>query len=78
MYIYHALIDTLNAHLIHINLNTLFYTDLEDSPIKTIDIRCYMHTHTHTHTRVHARTHNDQQKLGIDIGVEILWEEEGF
>ena len=74
MYIYHALIDTLNAHLVHINLNTLFYTDLEDSPIKTIYIRCYMHTHTHTHThtRVHARTHNDQQKLGIDIGVEIL------
>ena len=25
MYIYHALINTLSAHTIHINLNTIFY-----------------------------------------------------
>ena len=59
MYIYHALIKALNAHLIHINLNMIFYTHVEHSPIKTIYIR-YIWKHTraraHTHTRTHART----------------------
>ena len=33
MYIYHALIIALSAHLIHINLNIIFYTHVEHSPI---------------------------------------------
>ena len=32
MYIYHALINALNAHMIHINLNVTFYTHVEYSP----------------------------------------------
>ena len=32
MYIYHALINALSAHIIHINLNTIFYTHVEHSP----------------------------------------------
>ena len=32
MYIYNALIDALSAHTIHIKLNTVFYTQAEDSP----------------------------------------------
>ena len=55
MYIYHALINALSAHIIYINLNIIFYTHVEDSPTKTIHIRHY--THTHTHARTHARTH---------------------
>ena len=31
MYIYHALINALSAHIIHINLNTIFYTHIEHS-----------------------------------------------
>ena len=50
MSIYNALINALSAHIIHINLNTIFYTHAEDSPTKTIYIRHYMETHTHTHT----------------------------
>ena len=44
MYIYHALINALSAHIIHrpINLNTIFYTDADDSPTKTIYIRHYI------------------------------------
>ena len=38
MYIYHAFIDALSTHIIHINLNTVFYTHVEDSPTKTIYI----------------------------------------
>ena len=64
MYIYHALINTLSAHLIHINLNTIFYTRVEHSPTKTIYIKYYTKTkqktnykHTHTRARAHARTH---------------------
>ena len=66
MYIYHALINALSAHMIHMNLNMLFYTHVEHSPTKTIYIKYYTnkqknalqtHTHTHTHARTHARTH---------------------
>ena len=35
MYIYHALINALSAHMIHINLNMIFYTHGEHSPTKT-------------------------------------------
>ena len=61
MYIYHALINALSVHMIHINLSMIFYTHVEDSPTKTIHTRHYMdtHTHTHTHTRACAHTHND-------------------
>ena len=46
LYLYHTLINALSAHIIHNNLNTIFYTDVEDSPTKTIYIR-HMETHTH-------------------------------
>ena len=42
MYIYHALINALIAHMIHINLNMIFYTHVEHSPTKTIHIKYYM------------------------------------
>ena len=41
MYIYHALINALSAHMIHINLNMIFYTHVEHSPTKTIYIKNY-------------------------------------
>ena len=31
-HIYHALINALSAHMIHINLNMIFYTHVEHSP----------------------------------------------
>ena len=66
MYIYHALINALSTHMIHINLNMIFYTHVEHSPTKTIYIKYYTknkktpHTHTHTHTLTVA-------ELGTDI-----------
>ena len=58
MYIYHALINALSAHMIHINLNMIFYTHVEHSPTKTIYIKYYNKqtnkkctTNTHTHTQ---------------------------
>ena len=41
MYIYHALINALSAHTIHINLNMIFYTHVEHSPTKIIYIKYY-------------------------------------
>ena len=41
MYIYDALINALSAHMIHINLNMIFYTHVEHSPTKTIYIKYY-------------------------------------
>ena len=40
MYIYHALINALSAHVIHINLNVILYTHVEHSPAKTVN---YLH-----------------------------------
>ena len=65
MYIYHALINALSAHITHINLNMIFYTHVEHSPTKTVYIKYYFkktkktlqtHTHTYTHTHTHALT----------------------
>ena len=65
MYIYHVLINALIDHIIHINLNTIFYTYVEDSPTKTIYIRYYMETHTHTLFRLSscANSHFSFQPL---------------
>ena len=41
MNIYHVLINALSAHMIHINLNIIFYTHVEHSPNKTIYIKYY-------------------------------------
>ena len=38
MYIYHAPINALSAHMIHVNLNMIFYTHAEHSPTKTLYI----------------------------------------
>ena len=72
MYIYHALIIALSAHMIHINLNMIFYTHVKHSPTKTIYIKYYLiiiiiiviiiiiikthYKHTHTHTHIHTLT----------------------
>ena len=56
IYTYHAHINALSAHMIHINLNMIFYTHVEHSPTKTIYIKYY--TEKQTHTRTHARTHS--------------------
>ena len=42
MYIYHALINALSAHMTHINLNMIFYTRVEHSPTKTIYKKYYL------------------------------------
>ena len=79
MYIYHALINALRAHMIYVNLNMIFYTHVEHSPTKTIYVRHYTHTHTHTHTHIRERARDCSRNwVLILIGVEILWEEEGF
>ena len=60
IYIYHALINTLRARVMHINLNMIFYTHVEHSPNKTIYIKSYTKnknkTHMHTHTQWLAET----------------------
>ena len=40
----HVLINALSAHMIHINLNMIFYTHVEHSPTKTIYIKYYKQT----------------------------------
>ena len=60
MYIYHALTNALSAHMIHINLNMIFYTHAEHSPTKTtyiIKVLQKTNKKTHnTHTLTVAET----------------------
>ena len=50
MYIYHALIKALRAHMIHINLNMIFYNmyHVEHIPSKTIYIKYYTDAYERT------------------------------
>ena len=41
MHIYHALSNAPSTHMIHININTIFYTHVEHSHTKTIHIKYY-------------------------------------
>ena len=56
MYIYHALINALSAHMIHINLNMIFHTHVEHSPSKTIYIKYYLKYIKTLYKHTHART----------------------
>ena len=47
--IYYALLNALSPHMIHVNLNMIFYIHVEHSPTKTVYIRYYMEAHAHTH-----------------------------
>ena len=78
MYIYHALINALSAHMIHINLNMIFYTHVEHSPTKTIYVKYY--TKQKRTTNTHTHTHNDRSRnwVLILVRMEILREQEGF
>ena len=55
MYSYHALLNALSAHMIRINLNTIFYTHVEQNNLNEV---LYgpppppQHTHTHTYTHI--------------------------
>ena len=60
MYIYHALINALSAHMIHINLNMIFYTHVEHSPTKTIYIKYYK---TKTNKKRSTDTHPQHSVL---------------
>ena len=52
MYIYHALINTLSIHMIHIYINlNILYTYVEHSPTKTIYIKYYTEKQIHTLTQ---------------------------
>ena len=88
----HAKVHTCIQWLAEIGIWILIYT--RRATTKTIYVRYYMETHTHTHTHTHSHSHTREcarvhtctqwlyQKLGIWVlilvGVEILWEEEGF
>ena len=60
MYISHALISALSAHMIHIiYLNMIFYTHVEHIPTKTIYIKINTFKQKKRTTNTHTHTHND-------------------
>ena len=55
MYIYHALINALSTHMVHINLNMIFYWYIEHNSTQAT---CTKH-HTHTHTHTQKKNYNE-------------------
>ena len=47
--------------MVHINLNMIFYTHIEDGPTETVYLRHYMEMRTHTHAHAHTHTHMHTQ-----------------
>ena len=72
MYIYHALINALSAHMIHINLNMIFYTHVEHSPTKTIYIKYYLKNKTTKQNALHTHTDCSRNWVLILVRMEIL------
>ena len=64
MYIYYALINALSAHMIHINLNMIFYTHVEHSPTKTIYIKYYLKLKLKSH---YKHINNDRKKESLKL-----------
>ena len=82
MYIYHALINALSTHIMHINLNTIYVRrgqSYQNNLHKALYGNTHMHARIHAciHARTHARTHtkNDCNRnwVLILVEVEILW-----
>ena len=59
IHIHHALINAVSAHMIHINLNTIFYTHVEHLP-KQFTYKV-LYGNAHTHERAHAHTYTCTQ-----------------
>ena len=70
MYIYHALINALCAHMIHINLNMIFYTHVEISPNKTVYIKYYTEKQINTRTTRTNREKNEHQSHDTAHGLD--------
>ena len=60
MYIYCAVISALSAHIIRINLNMIFYSHVEHSPIKN-NLHKVLYRNTHTHTTMNSNVHDADQ-----------------
>ena len=59
MYIYHVLISALSTHMIHINLNMIFYTHTAHSPTKLNYKVLYKKQNKQKMHYKHTHTHND-------------------
>ena len=70
MYIYHSLINDLNAYMMHVNLNMMFYTHVEHSPTKTIYIKYYTKTKQNTtynnNNNNNNKNNNNKNKNALD------------
>ena len=72
MYIYDALINALSAHMIHINLNMIFYTHIEHSPTKYF-FKNAQQTDTQTYTYIWTWSHVSRNKLIYSLRHPLCW-----
>ena len=66
MYIYHALINALSAHMIHINLNMIFYTHVKHSPTKTIYNESNVMVHRNNESNVKTHRNNESNVMAYN------------
>ena len=70
MYIYPAFINAPSAHMIHINLNMIFYTHVEHSPTKTDNLHKVLYAKTNTST-THSHTHTHSLCVCLSVCVHV-------
>ena len=80
MYIYHALINALSAHMIQINLNMIFYTHVEHSPTKNNLYKVLykkqnaLQTHTHTQKAIIWQLSYTAMMWPITDNASTMWD----
>ena len=74
MYIYHALFNALSVHMIHINLNMVFYTHVEQRPTKTIYIKYYKKCFLKSYKTLKEQLNGEKWDLDTYLLlVELCW-----
>ena len=76
MYIYHELINALSAHMIHINLNMIFYTHVERSLTKTTHTKHQTERQTsHSLQCDFVRCHTHRMHVCLTVTCRVhLWQ----
>ena len=62
MDMYHVLINTLSTHMMHTNLNTIFYTRVEQSYQNNIHKVLYGKKQTHTLKKKHNKDTEEEEE----------------
>ena len=71
MYIYYVLINALSTHMIHTDINIIFYIHVKHSLTKTIYIKYYTEKHANKHTHTHTAMNSNMYDTDLYAQVHL-------